>query len=94
MSESGIPGLAAVQLENEAPQTAARRSMVLNMGPRHPSTHGVLRLLMELDGALGLAEIHVGDTETAQRRALAIPIADLPRRRSGSLQPANELARM
>ncbi len=27
-----------------------RRNMVLNMGPQHPSTHGVLRLLMELDG--------------------------------------------
>ena len=26
------------------------RSMVLNMGPQHPSTHGVLRLLLELDG--------------------------------------------
>ena len=24
--------------------------MVLNMGPQHPSTHGVLRLLLELDG--------------------------------------------
>ncbi len=26
------------------------QSMVLNMGPQHPSTHGVLRLLLELDG--------------------------------------------
>src|ERR1700742_1324558 len=26
------------------------RSMVLNMGPQHPSTHGVLRLLLELGG--------------------------------------------
>ena len=26
------------------------RRMVLNMGPQHPSTHGVLRLLLELDG--------------------------------------------
>src|ERR1700742_5171249 len=26
------------------------RSMVLTMGPQHPSTHGVLRLLLELDG--------------------------------------------
>src|SRR5260370_16732964 len=26
------------------------KSMVLNMGPQHPSTHGVLRLLIELDG--------------------------------------------
>ena len=26
------------------------RRMVINMGPQHPSTHGVLRLLLELDG--------------------------------------------
>src|SRR5579864_4092948 len=25
-------------------------TMVLNMGPQHPSTHGVLRLLLEIDG--------------------------------------------
>ena len=24
--------------------------MTINMGPQHPSTHGVLRLLLELDG--------------------------------------------
>jgi NADH-quinone oxidoreductase subunit D len=26
------------------------RTMVLNMGPQHPSTHGVLRLVLEIDG--------------------------------------------
>jgi NADH-quinone oxidoreductase subunit D len=26
------------------------KTMVLNMGPQHPSTHGVLRIMLELDG--------------------------------------------
>lgn len=26
--------------------------MVLNMGPQHPATHGVLRVLLRLDGRL------------------------------------------
>lgn len=37
-----------------APQETAapsnRRLMTLNMGPQHPSTHGVLRIVLELDG--------------------------------------------
>ena len=30
--------------------TGQAKTMVLNMGPQHPSTHGVLRILLELDG--------------------------------------------
>jgi len=29
---------------------AETKNMILNMGPQHPSTHGVLRLILELDG--------------------------------------------
>ncbi len=31
-------------------KTAHTRRMTLNMGPQHPSTHGVLRVLLELEG--------------------------------------------
>ena len=41
-----------VQSETSSVETATGRAktMVLNMGPQHPSTHGVLRILLELDG--------------------------------------------
>ncbi len=29
---------------------AETRFMTINMGPQHPATHGVLRLVLELDG--------------------------------------------
>jgi NADH-quinone oxidoreductase subunit D len=31
------------------------QAMVLNMGPQHPSTHGVLRVVLELDGEIVLS---------------------------------------
>ena len=39
------------QLKNlVSPRALTGETMLLNMGPQHPSTHGVLRLLLELDG--------------------------------------------
>jgi NADH-quinone oxidoreductase subunit D len=31
-------------------ETSDDQTMIINMGPQHPSTHGVLRLMLELDG--------------------------------------------
>jgi NADH-quinone oxidoreductase subunit D len=41
------------------------KTMVLNMGPQHPSTHGVLRLVLELDGETVVrCEPHIGYLHT------------------------------
>ena len=42
----------AVDLEHRLVDTppGTTRRMTLNMGPQHPSTHGVLRIVLELDG--------------------------------------------
>ena len=40
--------------------------LVVNMGPQHPSTHGVLRLVLEIDGETvvdcrpGIGYLHTG----------------------------------
>jgi NADH-quinone oxidoreductase subunit D len=45
MSEADAAALA--ELQSEAPED---QTMIINMGPQHPSTHGVLRLMLELQG--------------------------------------------
>src|SRR5579871_6025321 len=37
-------------LQEEPATPSAPRRMTLNMGPQHPSTHGVLRIVLELEG--------------------------------------------
>ena len=46
--------------------------MVLNMGPSHPSTHGVLRIVLEMDGEIitkatpDVGYLHRGDEKIAE----------------------------
>src|SRR5580658_9516262 len=46
--------------------------LILNMGPSHPSTHGVLRILLELDGEIvtravpDIGYLHRGDEKIAE----------------------------
>ncbi len=60
-----------VMLEEERTETGR---MVLNMGPQHPSTHGVLRLILELDGenvldcAPDIGYLHTGIEKMAEAR--------------------------
>ncbi len=42
-------------------EAATQQVMTINMGPQHPSTHGVLRLILELDGETVVkATPHIG----------------------------------
>ncbi|HEY0369204.1 MAG TPA: NADH dehydrogenase (quinone) subunit D [Chthoniobacterales bacterium] len=80
--------MAVTTREIEAPDPAARMAaadvgaaglssdigekMVLNMGPSHPATHGVLRLVLELDGEAitkatpDVGYLHRGDEKIAE----------------------------
>ncbi len=60
------------------------RTMVLNMGPQHPSTHGVLRLLLELDGETivrirpDIGYLHTGIEKTCEAKFYqqVVPLTD------------------
>src|SRR5262245_47448200 len=51
MSEARVPAVPSLIPEPSAAQDPLHgETMVVNMGPSHPSTHGVLRLVLTLDG--------------------------------------------
>ena len=54
---TGTISAADAELTAGAEQEITGRRMTLNMGPQHPSTHGVLRVVLELDGETILTAI-------------------------------------
>jgi hypothetical protein len=47
------------------------QTMVVNMGPQHPSTHGVLRVVLELDGEIiARATPHIGYVHTGIEKTI------------------------
>jgi len=64
--------------------TGPAKTMVLNMGPQHPSTHGVLRVALELDGETvvkadpDLGYLHTGIEKSCQDKTYsqAITLTD------------------
>src|SRR5256714_13577949 len=60
------------------------RTMILNMGPQHPSTHGVLRLILEIDGETvvrmmpDIGYLHTGIEKTCEAKFYqqVVPLTD------------------
>src|SRR5512135_1834170 len=60
------------------------KEITVNMGPQHPSTHGVLRLILELDGESVvsckpyLGYLHRGSEKLAENRTYQqiVPLTD------------------
>ena len=64
--------------------TSGDRTLVLNMGPQHPSTHGVLRLVLEIDGETivrlkpEIGYLHTGIEKTCEAKFYqqVVPLTD------------------
>jgi len=73
----------AAQAAEELQDTVGEK-MVLNMGPSHPATHGVLRIVLELDGEIitkadpDVGYLHRGDEKIAENMTYTqfIPYTD------------------
>ncbi|MDE3061974.1 MAG: NADH-quinone oxidoreductase subunit D [Acidobacteriota bacterium] len=71
-------------LEAPVAEGAKDQHMVLNMGPQHPATHGVLRLVLEIDGEIvvrlypEIGYLHTGIEKTCEAKFYqqVVPLTD------------------
>ncbi len=70
--ELEIPDALAKAQSDEAASDLLGEKLIINMGPSHPATHGVLRLVLELDGETitkatpDIGYLHRGDEKIAE----------------------------
>jgi len=65
-------------------EPAQDKTMILNMGPQHPSTHGVLRVILEIDGETvvrimpDIGYLHTGIEKTCEAKFYqqVVPLTD------------------
>ena len=85
LTEYGVTEVTLDQLRSLVSERAfTGETMLLNMGPQHPSTHGVLRLLLELDGESvvscvpDIGYLHTGIEKTAEDKTYTkvVPLTD------------------
>ena len=70
--------------QTPALEPGADKTMILNMGPQHPSTHGVLRLVVEIDGETivrimpDIGHLHTGIEKTTEAKFYqqVVPLTD------------------
>jgi NADH-quinone oxidoreductase subunit D len=82
--DPGVEDVVANSARNRRNEPARDQTMIINMGPQHPSTHGVLRLVIEVDGEtiVGLAPdigyLHTGIEKTCEAKFYqqVVPLTD------------------
>jgi NADH-quinone oxidoreductase subunit D len=82
--DPGIEDVVANSARNRQNPAGKDQTMIINMGPQHPSTHGVLRLVIEVDGEtiVGLAPdigyLHTGIEKTCEAKFYqqVVPLTD------------------
>ncbi|HEX4577406.1 MAG TPA: NADH-quinone oxidoreductase subunit D, partial [Edaphobacter sp.] len=82
--DPGVEDVIANAARNRQNEPAKDQTMVVNMGPQHPSTHGVLRLVVEIDGetvvslASDIGYLHTGIEKTCEAKFYqqVVPLTD------------------
>ncbi|WP_158941907.1 NADH dehydrogenase (quinone) subunit D [Granulicella sp. S190] len=82
--DPGVDDVFANSARNRQNTPPQDQTMVINMGPQHPSTHGVLRLVVEIDGetvvslAPDIGYLHTGIEKTCEAKFYqqVVPLTD------------------